>query len=162
MSRWHKMVENKIIDPTKLALLVEKIRSEGKTIATLNGSFDLLHPGHLYMISEAAECATILIMLLNSDRSIASYKGPDRPYCSLQQRLMMIAALSNVTYVSWFDEITPCATLEIIRPDVHVNGIEYGPNCIEASVVKKHGGRIHLVERIGDFSTTKVIQKICV
>ena len=76
--------------------------------------------------------------------------------------MLMIASLFEVTYVSWFKESDPRTILGIIRPDVHVNGAEYGPDCIEAEVVRTHGGRLHLVPRIGDFATTKIIEKVCV
>jgi rfaE bifunctional protein nucleotidyltransferase chain/domain len=162
MTDWYKMVEGKIIEPTHLPEFIQKLRGQKKTIATLNGSFDILHPGHLFMIFEAAKCGDALLLLLNSDDSIKSYKGKNRPYSPLKQRLMMIAALSEVSFVSWFEETDPRAILEIIKPDVHVNGAEYGPDCIEAEVVRTHGGRLHLVPRIGDFATTKLIEKLCV
>lgn len=162
MSNWHALIEKKIIDPVKLPEIEKELRENKKTIATLNGSFDILHPGHLYLIFEASKCADTLFLLLNSDASIKSYKGADRPYVPLKQRLLMIAALFEVTYVSWFEESDPRAILEVIKPDVHVNGAEYGADCIEAATVRAHGGSLHLVERIGDFATTKIIEKVCV
>ena len=157
MPQW---LEKKFIDPKLLEDRCEEIRLQGKTIATLNGSFDLLHAGHLFMIHEASEQADCLIVALNSDRSIQRYKSPTRPIISLQYRLEMIAALEFVTYVTWFDETTPCELLKKIRPNVHVNGAEYGENCVEAPVVKELGARLHLVRRIPSLSTSNVIEKI--
>jgi D-glycero-beta-D-manno-heptose 1-phosphate adenylyltransferase len=62
--------------------------------------------------------------------------------------------------VTWFDETDPCHLLSVIKPDVHVNGSEYGENCIEAQIVKMHGGTLHLVPRIPSLSTTEIIAKI--
>lgn len=157
MSPWK---EKKYIAPDKLEEKVKELRSAGKTIATLNGSFDLLHAGHLKMIHEASEQGDVLILALNSDVSIKKYKSPLRPIVPLEQRLEMIAALEFVDYVTYFDETDPIALLEKIKPDVHNNGSEYGENCIEAEVVKKHGGKIHIVKLVPGLSTTKLIEKI--
>lgn len=150
----------KQISPKQLEETVKAIRSKGKTIATLNGSFDLLHAGHLEIIHEAAEQADCLIMALNSDSSIKQYKSSNRPLITLEHRLQMIAALGAVDYVTWFDETDPCRVLEVIKPDVHVNGSEYGHDCIEAGVVKKYGGKIHVVSLVPGLSTTQIIEKI--
>ena len=158
--RGRSVLEHKFIPPEQLGEKVDKLRKEGKTIATLNGSFDLLHAGHLHMIAEAADQADILIVALNSDASIQQYKSPDRPIIPLEQRLQMMAALLFVDYVTYFDELDPRAVLENIRPDVHCNGSEYGEECIEADVVKKHGGKIHVVKLIPGLSTSNIIEKI--
>jgi rfaE bifunctional protein nucleotidyltransferase chain/domain len=126
----------------------------------LNGSFDLLHAGHLFIIYQASLQADRLIVALNSDLSIQRYKSSDRPIIPLQYRLEMIAALEFVDYVTWFDETDPCKLIEKIKPDVHVNGKEYGENCIEAPVVKACGARLHLVDRIPSLATSFIIEKI--
>jgi len=160
MVPWEQYCSEKILPPDALKTLGDKLRKQGKSIATLNGAFDLLQPGHLYIIHEAALCADSLILLLNSDEAIQKAKGQERPFCPLDQRLLMVSGLKDVSFVSWFEEANPCKQLERIRPDVHINGHEYGPNCIEADVVKAGGGRIHLVDRIGGFSTSKIASKI--
>ena len=153
-------VSQKTIPPADLENAVQKWRSEGKTIATLNGSFDLMHAGHLEIIYEASKQADILLVALNSDASIQKYKSPKRPIIPLEYRLRMMAALAFVDYVTWFEETDPCALLEKVRPDVHVNGAEYGHDCIEADVVKKHGGKIHIVQLVPGLSTSRIIAKI--
>lgn len=150
----------KLIDPQHLEEKCEALRTRRLTIATLNGSFDLLHAGHLYIIYQASLQADRLIVALNSDASIQQYKSKDRPIVPLQYRLEMISALEFVDYVTWFDETDPCKILEKIKPDVHVNGKEYGENCIEANVVKACGARLHLVDRIPTLATTSLIEKI--
>jgi rfaE bifunctional protein nucleotidyltransferase chain/domain len=136
------------------------MRSQHFKIATLNGSFDLLHAGHLYIIHQASLQADQLIVLVNSDESIQAYKSPNRPIVPLCYRLELIAALEFVDAVSFFEESDPCSALARIAPDVHVNGIEYGENCIEAKVVKEHGGRLHLVDRIPGLATSEVLKKV--
>lgn len=153
-------LQKKLVEPERLEETVRALRKENKTIATLNGSFDLLHAGHLYIIHEASKQADCLIVALNSDASIRKYKSPDRPLISLQHRLEMMAALAFVDCVTWFEETDPRALLGKIKPDVHVNGAEYGENCIEADVVKANGGRLHLVRRIPSLSTSAIIEKI--
>lgn len=160
MQKLANFIDNKTIQPHLLHETVQKIKSEGLTIATLNGSFDILHAGHLEIIFEASKQADRLIVALNSDASIKAYKSPKRPFVCLEDRLALVAALSFVDFVTWFEELDPIALLSIIRPDVHVNGAEYGENCIEAETVKKFGGRIHIVPLVPGLSTTALIQKI--
>jgi rfaE bifunctional protein nucleotidyltransferase chain/domain len=157
---WSETSKRKIIDPKDLKAKVAEIRKSGKSIGTINGSFDLLHAGHLYILHQASQTADCLIVALNSDSSIKQYKSVDRPIITLPYRLQMMAALEFVDYVTWFDETDPRAILEIIRPDVHSNGAYYGEDCIEAGVVKTHGGRIHLIEHIDGLSTTQIVKKI--
>ncbi len=150
----------KTISPEGIEKAVQGWRAEGKTIATLNGSFDLLHAGHLEIIYEASKQADMLLVALNSDPSIQKYKSPLRPIIPLEYRLQMMASLAFVDCVTWFDETDPCALLGKIRPDVHVNGAEYGHNCIEAEVVKAHGGQIHIVQLVPGLSTSQIVAKI--
>lgn len=160
MHLWQEKYLEKVISPQALSEKCQKIRASGQTIATLNGSFDLLHAGHLQIIYEASQVADLLIVALNSDISIRSYKNPNRPLISLEYRLQMMAAFQFVDYVTWFEETTPLRLLELIRPDVHVNGSEYGLNCIEAETVKRCGGRLHIVQLISGLSTSNLIEKI--
>lgn len=158
--QWSSAYKDKVIQPNELADRISTLRSQKKTIATLNGSFDLLHAGHLQIIFEASQVADLLLVALNTDRSIQEYKSPKRPIIPLEYRLQMMAALSFVDYLTWFDETDPIKILSIIKPDVHVNGAEYGENCIEAETVKAHGGRIHIVQLVPGLSTSAIIRKI--
>lgn len=157
---WSEEYKKKLILPSELSKTVKLLRSQGKTIATLNGSFDLLHAGHLQIIYEASQAGDFLIVALNTDRSIKGYKGPKRPLIPLDYRLQMMCALVFIDYVTWFDEPDPRRLLEEIAPDVHVNGSEYGEECIEAETVKSRGGRIHIVRRIPSLSTSDIVNKI--
>ena len=112
------------------------------------------------MIYEASQQADLLIVALNSDASIQKYKSLDRPIISLEYRMQMMAALTFVNYVTWFEETDPRNLLSTIKPDVHVNGAEYGEKCIEAETVKRYGGKIHIAPLIPGLSTTQIISKI--
>ncbi len=159
-STWSTAAQSKFVQNNQLKMLVEDLRKENYSIATLNGSFDLLHAGHLEIIFEASQICDRLIVALNTDASIKRYKGIHRPLIPLEFRMQMMAALSFVDYVTFFDEDDPRELLSVICPDVHVNGSEYGENCIEAEVVKRGGGRIHIVELVPGLSTTQIIKKI--
>lgn len=165
MNSWTFESRKKIIEPEKLEAFIEGIRQQKKTIATINGSFDLLHAGHLYMLFEASKVADILLVAVNSDESVRKYKSEKRPIISLPNRMEMLSALLFVDYVTWFEETDPCSILKRIRPDVHVNGEEYGKNCIEAEVIRQMGSKLHLVKRIAGLATSDLIdkiQKLCV
>lgn len=157
---WREFCKRKWISPSTLEDTVARLRKEGKTIATLNGSFDILHAGHLHILFEASKQADILIVALNSDESIKKYKSPDRPFITLDYRLELLAAIEFVDYVTWFPEVDPRTLLKKIQPDIHVNGAEYGEDCIEKEVVLSYGGRLVLVDRIDGLSTTQLINKV--
>lgn len=157
MAPW---LEKKLIQPEKITDAVLNLRKEKKSIATLNGSFDLLHAGHLFIIYEASKQADCLILALNSDDSIKRYKGEKRPLVPLNFRLELVSALEFVDFVTWFEEDDPRALLDKIQPDVHVNGVEYGPDCIEKETVIKNGGTLYLVERIASLSTSNLVARI--
>lgn len=150
----------KWIEPVDIVSKVEALKGLGKKLVTLNGSFDLLHAGHLQIIYEASLQGDVLVVALNTDSSIQKYKSPKRPIVSLPFRARMMAALRFVDFVTCFDETDPRAILEKIRPHVHVNGAEYGAGCIEADVVKRHGGVMHIVPLIPGLSTSNLIKKI--
>lgn len=153
-------LDRKLVHPDLIEAWAKSMKEGKLTIATLNGSFDLLHAGHLHMIHQASLQADILIVALNSDGSIKAYKSPLRPIIPLESRLSMMAALEFVDFVTWFDETDPRTLLKKIAPHVHVNGAEYGANCIEAEVVKEGGGEIYIVELIPGLSTSAIIEKI--
>jgi len=157
---WKVASRQKIVCLEDLIPKIAELRAAKKTIATLNGSFDLMHAGHLHMIYEAKKQADILIVALNSDASIKQYKSVHRPIVPLEYRLEMMAAIGFVDYVTWFEETDPRKILSQIKPDVHVNGAEYGENCIEAPTVRENGGRIQIVSLVPGLSTSELIKKI--
>lgn len=157
---WQRESQKKCVNPNDLSKLCDAIREKKKSIATLNGSFDLLHAGHMQILYEASLQADCLIVCLNTDASIQSYKGKSRPIIPLSYRMQMMSALYFVDYVTWFDEDTPMEVLKKIRPNVHVNGSEYGKNCIESDLVASMKGKVHIVELIPGLSTSRIVEKI--
>src|SRR5690606_16841370 len=148
------------VDRAGLARLAALLRAQGRRIVTINGAFDVLHAGHLHILEDARAQGDVLVVGLNSDASVKRYKSPDRPFVSEGDPARMLLALRCVDYVHVFDEDVPMAVLEVVKPDVHVNGSEYGVDCIEAPVVRKHGGRIHIVEKVPGLSTSALVAKI--
>lgn len=149
-----------MVSQDQLSFFGGRLRKEGKTLVTINGSFDLIHPGHLKILYEASCQADVLLVLLNSDTSIKSYKEKNRPVNTLKIRLQQMAALEVVDYMSYFNETDPTRVLDLIKPDIHCNGSDYGEDCIESRVVKKNGGRIHIVKLVEGYSTTNLITRI--
>ncbi|NJL71569.1 MAG: hypothetical protein HC888_08110 [Candidatus Competibacteraceae bacterium] len=102
----------------------------------------------------------MLICGLNSDLSVRRLKGAQRPICPEPERIAVLSAIRWIDYITVFDELDPIRLLEMVRPDVHTNGSDYGLDCIEAPTVRKHGGRIHVVERVDAPSTTALLERI--
>ncbi len=150
----------KRITPESLKEKVQELKALGKTIVTLNGSFDLMHAGHLQIIFEASQQGDILIVALNTDASIKKYKSEKRPIIALENRLQMMSALAFVDFVTWFDETDPIEFLKKVVPDVHVNGADWGQDCIEAKTVKDLGARLHIAQFVPGLSTSQIIEKI--
>ena len=150
----------RLVRRAALSQLAATLRAKGKRIVTINGSFDILHGGHLHILSEARQRGDVLIVGLNSDASIRVYKGEHRPIVPERRRAEMLLALRVVDYVHIFDEPDPRAFLAEIRPDVHVNGAEYGEDCIESETVTRGGGTVHTVERIPGLSTSGLIRTL--
>lgn len=140
--------------------IAARLKREGKRIVTFNGSFDILHIGHTKAFKEAKSKGDILMILLNSDQSIQSYKGPNRPIISQNERAETLTSLECVDYVVIFDEINPLKLLSEIKPHIHCNGSDWGRNCIEREVVEKGGGKIHILKWQKGHSTTNLIDRI--
>jgi rfaE bifunctional protein nucleotidyltransferase chain/domain len=153
-------MEEKIIKEKELLKEVHRLKARDKTIVTYNGSFDLLHAGHAKSLIEAKTLGDVLIVLLNSDKSVASYKSSKRPIVPQSERATMLASLEAVDYVCLFDEINPLRILNEIKPDIHANGADWGADCLERDVVEKNGGRIHILKWTGGLSTSNLVKKI--
>jgi D-beta-D-heptose 7-phosphate kinase/D-beta-D-heptose 1-phosphate adenosyltransferase len=152
--------ETRLIGRAGLAPLSQSLKAQGKRVVTINGSFDLLHAGHVHILEEAKAQGDVLIVGLNSDASVKAYKGESRPIVPEGERARMLLALRAVDFVHIFDETEPMPFLAEIKPQVHVNGAEYGPDCIEAPLVKANGGRIHIVSKIPGLSTSALLARI--
>jgi D-glycero-beta-D-manno-heptose 1-phosphate adenylyltransferase len=153
--------QRKIKAREEISDIVINLRNEnpGIKIVTTNGAFDILHSGHVVSLEQAKSYGDILIVGLNSDRSITQYKSLNRPIIPQKERTIMLASLEVVTYVSLFDELDPREFLKSIKPDYHVKS-KTGYKGIEKEVVESYGGKIILIDDIPGFSTTDIIKKI--
>jgi len=154
------MRENKIKSQNEIVKTVQNLKRKNKKIVTISGSFDILHLGHIKLLKEAKSKGDILIVLLNSDKSIQSYKGSKRPINYQKERGETLAALECVDFVTIFNEINPKKILEKIKPDIFCQGGDWGRNCIEREIVEKNGGKIYVFKKRKGFSTTRLIEKV--
>lgn len=141
--------------------LCEAWRADGLSVVFTNGCFDLLHPGHLRVLLEAAMQGDRLVVGLNSDVSVARLKGPSRPVQKQQERAAILAALQAVDAVVLFEEDDPARLIEALRPDVLVKGGDYRlEEIVGAEHVVAEGGRVHIVPTLAGHSTTALIQQL--
>ncbi len=133
----------------------------GKTVAFTNGCFDILHRGHIFSLSQAAQEADYLIVGLNSDKSTKGLKGPSRPINDEQSRALLLSALEIVDQVILFEEETPLNLIKALLPDVIVKGGDYTVEQIAgAKEVLENGGRVVINPIVEGFSTTGLVDKI--
>jgi rfaE bifunctional protein nucleotidyltransferase chain/domain len=145
----------------EIGSLSKKYRDAGKIVVFTNGCFDILHAGHVKYLNHAAGLGNILVLGLNSDRSVKLIKGDKRPVIGQEHRSEVVAALSSVDYVVLFDDPDPEALIEVIMPDILVKGADWPEDqIIGGDVVKKNGGRIERVELEPGISTTTIIKRI--
>ncbi|OJF10046.1 PfkB family carbohydrate kinase [Couchioplanes caeruleus] len=148
------------IGAEEVGRLVAEIRARGGTVVATGGCFDLLHIGHLATLKAARKLGDCLVVCLNSDRSVAALKGPERPLTGQADRARLLAALDCVDAVVIFDEPTPEAVLTWLRPDVWVKGGDYadgGPDLPEAALMHRWGGQTVIVPYLDGRSTTGTI-----
>ena len=126
-----------------------------------NGVFDLLHTGHIDLLSAARALGDCLIVGINTDESARRLKGPTRPVRSEAERAYVLAALECVDAVTAFDEDTPLELILAIRPDLLVKGGDYSPDTIVGRTeVESWGGRVHVVPLTAGHSTTRIIEAL--
>ena len=141
--------------------IVNELHQQGKTVVATNGCFDILHVGHIRYLQKTKSFADKLIVLLNTDSSVRSIKGPDRPVNNEDDRAELLCALSCVDYVVLFDEDSPGNLLDEIKPDVYTKGADYTMETLpEADIMKKNGTRVEFIEFVEGKSTTGIINKI--
>jgi D-beta-D-heptose 7-phosphate kinase/D-beta-D-heptose 1-phosphate adenosyltransferase len=135
-------------------------RAQGLTVGFTNGCFDLLHPGHVSLLAQAAGACDRLIVALNSDASVRRLKGDTRPIQPLAARARVIGALRGVDLVMAFEEDTPLALIEALQPDVLVKGADYREDqVVGADVVKARGGRVVLAGLVEGESTSALARR---
>ncbi len=155
-----KEMSDKIKTREEINKIAEALHKQGKKIVTTNGSFDMIHYGHVYCLEKAKEQGDVLIVGLNSDKSIKQYKSPERPIVPEKYRALMLASLECVDYVTVSDETVPMPFIEGIKPHIHANSGEYSADCIERPTVEKYGGKMYVIDKIDGLSTSALYKKI--
>ncbi|MCZ2403148.1 D-glycero-beta-D-manno-heptose 1-phosphate adenylyltransferase [Paenarthrobacter sp. Z7-10] len=149
------------LQPAELERRIAAERADGRRIVLTNGCFDVLHRGHTRYLTQAKQLGDVLVVALNSDRSVRKLKGPDRPINPESDRAAVIAALSCVDYVTIFDTDTPIPLIAGLRPDIYAKGGDYTAEMLrETQVVQSYGGRVHILDYVAEQSTTAVVQRI--
>lgn len=150
-----------IIRRENLKQLVDIVHQQGKTVVATNGCFDILHVGHVKYLQKTKSFADVSIILLNSDSSVRLIKGPNRPINNEKDRAELLCALACVDYVVLFNEVSPRALLDEMKPDVYTKGGDYTmENLPEADIMKKNGTRVEFIKFIDGKSTTNILDKI--
>ena len=152
-----------LIDRMKISEIVTSLKAKGKRIVFTNGCFDILHVGHVRYLKEAKALGDILILGLNSDSSVKSLKGSNRPINNESDRAEVLSALKSIDYVVIFDEKSPCELLDRIKPDFHTKGADYTLETLpkeEKDVILKNHINVKFIEFVQGKSTTSTIEKM--
>ena len=170
MRRIKTSFDKKKYSLSDLLVAVSKWKNQGLNICFTNGCFDILHLGHVSYLSSAAELSDILVVGVNSDRSVrALEKAPNRPVNKESQRALIVASLESVDAVVVFDEDTPLDLISKIMPNVLVKGGDYDPHqeksdhpkyIVGRKEVIDNGGEVQTIALVEGFSTTGIINKM--
>ena len=155
------MTPSKILSATALMRQVRHWRRTGRRIVFTNGCFDLLHAGHVQALEQAKVLGDVLVVALNTDRSIRRLKGPGRPLVPQAQRARVIAGLACVDAVTCFDTPTPLPLIKRILPHVLAKGGDWSAQTIVGGdVVRAHGGRVVRLRYLRGCSTSTLIRRL--
>jgi len=150
-----------IRDQAKLVGIVNQLKSQGKRIVLTNGCFDLLHVGHIRCLKEAKRQGDVLIVAVNSDKSMKKLKRTGRPVMPEEERIEILEALACIDYITLFAENRVDRLLLMLKPHVHAKGTDYTEETVpEREIVLSYGGRIAIVGDTKSHSTTDLIRAI--
>ena len=159
--KYPQLIKNKILTVDGIRHQVKRWKLLGKKIVFTNGCFDILHNGHIEILSQAAQSGDVLVIGVNADASVKRLKGSSRPVNKETFRSLMLASLTIVDAVVIFEEDTPLSLITEIEPDVLLKGGDYTiDQIVGAEEVIKSGGEVKIVPLVKGFSTTSLIQKI--
>ncbi len=133
---------NKVLPSSKLEETIKSIRLTGKKIVLMNGAYDLIHAGHIQAFCDAKKQGDVLVLLLNSDKSIQMYKGKDKPIFTEKDRIKILSSISYIDFIIVFNEINPKKYFQIIKPDIYCNGSDWGLNFVGKDILTKGGCKI--------------------
>jgi rfaE bifunctional protein nucleotidyltransferase chain/domain len=141
--------------------VIDRHKARGDRVVFTNGCFDLLHPGHTRYLADARKLGDLLLVAVNSDRSVRELKGEGRPIFPQEERAEILAALEAVDYVTIFDDPTPQAVIARMLPHVLVKGAGWGPNeIVGRPEVEAAGGRVVSMPAVPGFSTTGIVNAV--
>lgn len=141
--------------------ICERERKKGKTIVFTNGCFDILHPGHIRLFKFAKSKGDILVVGINTDRSVQKNKGKGRPVFPLKERVEILSSISFIDYIVPFGSLTPLNLIKLVKPKIIVKGGDYTPDqVVGKKEVEKWGGEVVIFPYVGSYSTTEIIKKI--
>ena len=150
-----------LVERKNIKEIIKNLQKEGKTVVATNGCFDILHVGHVRYLQETKKYADFSVVLLNSDKSVKSIKGENRPINNENDRAEILTALSCVDFVVLFDEDSPAMLLDEIKPDVYTKGADYTMDTLpEREIMIKNGTKVEFIEFVQGKSTTGLIEKI--
>jgi len=154
-------LKEKIKKREELRRSVEALRAKGKRMVFTNGCFDLLHVGHIRYLEQAKALGDILIVGINSDRSVQALKGPLRPILPVEDRAEILSGLGCIDYITVFDEPTPLELITLLKPQVLVKGGDWTKEAVVGSeVVEGLGGKVVLLPFVEGSSTSNLIETI--
>lgn len=135
---------------------------QAKTLVFTNGVFDILHAGHVAYLQQARALGDLLIVGINSDESVRRLgKGPERPINGLEDRMAVMSALRSVDSVIAFNEDTPIALIEALKPEIHVKGGDYEADTLpETALVRSYGGQVVILPLLPGRSTTRIAEAL--
>jgi len=161
MSQHASLAQAKVTPLDELAAQVEAWRAMGLKVGFTNGCFDILHRGHVAYLAQARSWCDRLVVALNTDASVKRLKGEGRPVNDLDSRAVVIGGLASVDRVTSFDDPTPIALIERLRPDVLIKGADYTrEGVVGGDLVESWGGEVRLAAFEDGYSTTKTIEKL--
>ena len=156
-----ELAQKKIIPAEQMDFNIAYWRFKEFRVVFTNGCFDIIHRGHIEYLAKARELGDILVVGVNTDKSVKRIKGDGRPLQDQDSRALILASLSFVGAVIFFNEDTPYELIKKIQPDILVKGGDYKPEEIVGfDVVQKKGGTVKTIEFIDGFSSSSMIQKL--
>ena len=151
----------KLLPLEQLTGIIQEHKRKGQKVVLANGCFDLIHVGHIRYLREAKDRGDILVVALNSDSSVRSLKGRERPILEAKERAEILTSFSFVDYVTFFDELNVEKVLLALRPDIHAKGSDYTKDTVpEKETVKHYGGSIAITGGPKVRSTSQLIEEI--
>jgi rfaE bifunctional protein nucleotidyltransferase chain/domain len=155
-------MKSKIVSRKRLAVILAKLRARGKKIVFTNGCFDIIHAGHARYLARARSLGDILVIGLNSDKSVKRLKGASRPINTEKDRAIVLAALASVDYVTSFREDTPDRLIRELKPDILAKGGDWKTaDIVGSAFVKSRGGKVVRIPFLKGRSTTATLKKLC-